>query len=550
MMRRLLIAFLLVVASSMRGQDAPAPPPVPQAVKALEYLKPQPNSGPTSWTNGPYGYDGAGNITAIGSESYVYDKIGRLKTATLRGPDLSSMQTQSFDYDPYGNLVSTSKLGQTVLLPTSTATNQLGTLHYDASGRVDIAGTQHYDYDAVGMVNTVRLGTNVQPRIVYGYTADDERLFAFDVSTGITHWTLRGLDNKVLRDFKQSGSTWSVERDYVYRDGLLLAALKSGGAVEHYSLDHLGTPRLITDAAGHKIGYHVYWPFGEEWSAGSAQDGSPVKFTGHERDADPTGGSAPLDYMHVRYYGAAWGRFLSVDPTWDSADIGRPQSWNRYGYVLNNPVGRTDPDGRCSFGAVLFGGIGCGVESAVKGAIQDYHDAKEAIAGMGRDFPANENLMGGAVLTLVGAKYAAMAAGGESAGASEGTGAVVAEVNLAARATAIQSALPAATQRYTTTAVGRVASADGTVQILVASSERALRPAQRAAMLPGEVAVTGAGHAEQTILSAASANRQTVQAVAASRPICSSCAAAITQAGAVTASVLKRVAETAAQVGP
>jgi hypothetical protein len=49
--------------------------------------------------------------------------------------------------------------------------------------------------------------------------------------------------------------------------------------------------------------------------------------------------------MHARYYKVAWGRFLSVDPTWISADLGKPQSWNRYSYVLNDPVNLTDPDG-------------------------------------------------------------------------------------------------------------------------------------------------------------------------------------------------------------
>jgi hypothetical protein len=38
--------------------------------------------------------------------------------------------------------------------------------------------------------------------------------------------------------------------------------------------------------------------------------------------------------------------FLSVDPTWESADLTKPQSWNRYSYVLNNPINLTDPDGR------------------------------------------------------------------------------------------------------------------------------------------------------------------------------------------------------------
>lgn len=54
MMRRLLFAFVCVVAPSLMGQDAPSPPPVPQAVNALEHLRPQPSSGPISWTNGPY----------------------------------------------------------------------------------------------------------------------------------------------------------------------------------------------------------------------------------------------------------------------------------------------------------------------------------------------------------------------------------------------------------------------------------------------------------------------------------------------------------------
>jgi hypothetical protein len=45
---------------------------------------------------------------------------------------------------------------------------------------------------------------------------------------------------------------------------------------------------------------------------------------------------------------SGWGRFLSVDPAWESGDLGKPQSWNRYAYVLNDPINRADPDGRSS----------------------------------------------------------------------------------------------------------------------------------------------------------------------------------------------------------
>lgn len=42
------------------------------------------------------------------------------------------------------------------------------------------------------------------------------------------------------------------------------------------------------------------------------------------------------------------GRFLSVDPYLDlKRALHKPQGWNRYAYVENNPVSYTDPTGRC-----------------------------------------------------------------------------------------------------------------------------------------------------------------------------------------------------------
>ncbi|HXH93128.1 MAG TPA: hypothetical protein VNN25_16215, partial [Thermoanaerobaculia bacterium] len=119
------------------------------------------------------------------------------------------------------------------------------------------------------------------------------------------------------------------------------------------------------------------------------------------------------------------------------------------------------------------------------------------------------------------------------------------EVNIAQRANEIQSTLSAATQTRTTTAVAQVANPNGSTQLLVGSSERVLRPAQLAALRDGETAVSGQGHAEATVISAAHANGQTVQAVAASRPICPSCAGLISQAGATAASALKQVIDVA-----
>lgn len=49
------------------------------------------------------------------------------------------------------------------------------------------------------------------------------------------------------------------------------------------------------------------------------------------------------DYMHARYYNPNLGRFLSVDPV--GGEVGSSQSWNRYSYVLNNPLVMVDPFG-------------------------------------------------------------------------------------------------------------------------------------------------------------------------------------------------------------
>lgn len=48
-------------------------------------------------------------------------------------------------------------------------------------------------------------------------------------------------------------------------------------------------------------------------------------------------------------YGYKHGRFTSPDPLLSSGRIENPQSWNRYPYVLNNPLNLIDPSGLYDF---------------------------------------------------------------------------------------------------------------------------------------------------------------------------------------------------------
>jgi len=125
--------------------------------------------------------------------------------------------------------------------------------------------------------------------------------------------------------------------------------------------DHLGTPRMVVNKSGTLAGVkrHDYLPFGEELGlisgrtevmGYSAIDNVRQKFTQKERDNE-TG----LDYFGARYFASMLGRFTSTDPLLSSATIYDPQTWNRYAYVLNNPLRYIDPLGLYEWDASMGG---------------------------------------------------------------------------------------------------------------------------------------------------------------------------------------------------
>ncbi|MGE0210705.1 MAG: RHS repeat domain-containing protein, partial [Parvibaculaceae bacterium] len=91
-------------------------------------------------------------------------------------------------------------------------------------------------------------------------------------------------------------------------------------------------------------------------------------FTGHEQ-ADTVG----LVHMNGRVYDPEIGRFLSADPF--VQDLSNLQSWNRYTYVLNNPLSMTDPTG-FFFGSIFkaignfIGKVFSAVASALKAVLK------------------------------------------------------------------------------------------------------------------------------------------------------------------------------------
>jgi RHS repeat-associated protein len=288
----------------------------------------------TLWTAGTYAYDGAGSVKATGTQTYVYDSLGRITQGNLPG------STQSYSYDNYGNLQSITTDMSVQNTPTSSSTNRLTAGTYDAAGNLTAWSGNTYEYDAFNQLARYHSGTEDW---AYVYGPDDERFWSYRVagSGPGSIWTLRDLSGHVLRQYN-SHVAWGNYEDYVYRDGLLLAGLLSDGQQRHFDVDHLGTVRLVTDAAGNQVAFHRYYPFGKEQTA--LQEADRMKFTGHERDlANVVGDGDDLDYMHARHYSLITGRFQSTDLAQGRPES--PQSWNRYSYGRNSPMSFVDPDG-------------------------------------------------------------------------------------------------------------------------------------------------------------------------------------------------------------
>jgi RHS repeat-associated protein len=261
---------------------------------------------------------------------------------------------RKYDYDAFGNRTACTQIGpddcQGFLINAVENRNRLAGTGYDAAGNVTGLSGHVYSYDPLNMMTRDSFG---QLSREFVYTADDERIATYTVGSSWS-WTIRGTDGKVLRELTSSDgpagpgtSGWQWTKDHVWRNGLLLASRQPDGAnttTYHYHLDHLGTPRRVTDQNDRIVGVHDYLAFGPELSGGAAEpSATTLKYTGHERDNWSSGSSDALDYMHARYYSPWMGRFLSVDSHDGTPTL--PQTWNRYQYTRNNPVRLFDPDG-------------------------------------------------------------------------------------------------------------------------------------------------------------------------------------------------------------
>jgi RHS repeat-associated protein len=295
--------------------------------------------GPPSPTSSGWTYQVATYVVPAGV-AYVqlYAQIYLPTTSTVVWVDDgfldgASIWNQTFSYDAFGNI---NKTGNSSFNPSySASTNrmtQIGSCYpsYDADGEVLNDCLNSYTWDAYGRPLTVYTtgGTNVG--VTYdalGRIVEQNRNGAFTQMmyspTGFLMLLMNGQSfQKSFAPMPGGGATvWQASPSLVY----------------YRHADWQGSSRFATTSTRTVYFDGAYAPFGEPYATSGTADYS---YTGMDQDT-----SANVYDFPAREYGIQ-GRWPSPDPAGlDAVDPSNPQSWNRYGYVLNNPLYAIDPSG-------------------------------------------------------------------------------------------------------------------------------------------------------------------------------------------------------------
>jgi RHS repeat-associated protein len=282
-------------------------------------------------------------------QTYKYDSLERLTEAReTSGTAQSAPQTwkQQFGYDRFGNRTGFGQaIGQTQLQINSETLPEIEPLtNRFKSG-------QNYTYDKNG-----NLTIDAQNR-QFSFNGDNKQTEVRNTNgEKVGEYFFDGEGRRVKKKAYFEGQI-TEETIFVY-DGMgkLVAEYSTAPApatrtTNYTTSDHLGSPRIITDASGTPTSRRDFMPFGEELNTDTSNRTTSLKygqsdsvrqrFTGYQKDTE-TG----LDFAEARMYENRHGRFTAVDPLLASGKSADPQTFNRYSYTSNNPIIRIDANGK------------------------------------------------------------------------------------------------------------------------------------------------------------------------------------------------------------
>ncbi len=333
-------------------------------------------------------YDANGNIFSLNRQdnsgstldqlSYQYGAENNRLTAVSDAAGNSAnidwdAESSNFSYDANGNVSSVSENGSTVISSIVYDMNNLPTRINFANGSV-----VKYRYNSAGQ----RIYKKVDSQQAEHYILDEDKILAVFTGTGkLKYWNIHGNgvigrleyrpgdiptesvtldihDAVTTNEQKVASLAWTFNGVVVVADTFVVdqpgnhevvvdITLADGSVIQNtlevavnpdpepytkhkflYIKDHLGSTRTVLDKNGVVKESYDYYPFGLEMPGRSFLEGDIATkegFTGKERDAETN-----WHYFGARYYSAALGRWLAVDPLEEYP--------SGYVYVGNNPI--------------------------------------------------------------------------------------------------------------------------------------------------------------------------------------------------------------------
>jgi RHS repeat-associated protein len=302
-------------------------------------------------------HSGGAETCNYGSSSVMgYDDLGRLLSANC-----GSVWAQTFNYDPFGNIT---KSGSIAWQPGYNQSNQYltpsncvtlgGTPCYDGDGNLIRDGSNSYTWDASGKMASINSGNSPAACGTSG-TCLTYDAFGRMVEANASGTYTEMLYSPVGKTANMSGSS-TVNYSYIpLPGGATMYSFLSGGTARYFQhKDWLGSARLESGIVNRTEEYdRAFAPFGEAYDKFDLSSG--VNFTGDTQDISGVLFDTPNRELQPNQ-----GRWISPDPAGLAAvDPTNPQSWNRYAYVLNNPLSLIDPAG---LDCVYLNDAGTGVD--------------------------------------------------------------------------------------------------------------------------------------------------------------------------------------------
>ncbi len=323
--------------------------------------------------------------------SYSFDAIKNELKSRTTGGDFNIVE--SFDYDDNNRLVNWTN-PVTGIKPTTNRNvydikgrimenDQVGTMKYENSAKIyqptgmtlNAAGTQNYNND---LIQSIAYNENNDPVFIdgekgdvafqYGLTSMRQRVtyggnFSIDGDGKFTKFYSEDGSFEVVRD-----NTTGQEKHIIYIGGTpyesnivyLKNFTESSGSYKFLHKDYIGSILAISDEAGNKLEQRHFDAWGN-FTHLQIGNGAIITdkniigntsllvdrgYTSHEHFAE-----VGIIHMNGRLYDPLLRRFLNADE--NIQDPYNTQNYNKYGYVMNNPLMFNDPSGEASVPVII-----------------------------------------------------------------------------------------------------------------------------------------------------------------------------------------------------